>query len=87
MRQGWHARPGSCSDGREPAPGPNAGRDRHPSPTVSCGTTEVTQRENRSNPGDAERSSAVVARVAEACRKAPAASFWYTVKAQLKTVR
>ena len=36
---------------------------------------------------DAERSSAVVARVAEACQKAPAASFWYTVKAQLKTVR
>lgn len=36
---------------------------------------------------DAERSSAVVARVAEACQKAPAASFWYTVKAQLKTLR
>ncbi len=34
-----------------------------------------------------ERSSAVVARVAEACQKAPAASFWYTVKAQLKKIR
>lgn len=36
---------------------------------------------------DAERSVAVAASVAEACRKAPAASFWYTVKAQLKRVR
>lgn len=36
---------------------------------------------------DAEKASALVAAVADACRKAPDASFWYTVKAQLKALR
>lgn len=36
---------------------------------------------------DPERASAVVAAVADACHKAPSASFWYTVKGELKKAR